>query len=273
MFTLYHIQLKKKQFLILISGIIITVKIKYILSKDPRVRDFNNLIKDNFPRLLTEKKPDLFLVAGGDGAMLHAIHDTINAHIPYLGKALGTFNFLMNSIDNDIEIINGLLEDKIKFQTLKSNAIGAYLNGKKLGEAVNDVILGKRLTDYFTFRITTENKDLDNFEVKGSGLCISTTIGSTAFNYNNGGRIFPLDSDLLSITGVVCNRYLNDILPFQKIWIKANGPQIYLTNVKSKAISEGDTLLLKKGSEIEIGFLDKNEFLKRRIELSHRFRK
>ncbi len=249
------------------------MKIKYILSKDPRVKDFNELIKSDFPQLLTEKKPDLFLVAGGDGAMLHAIHDTIDKKIPYLGKALGTFNFLMNYFTNDKQIIKALLDDKIKIDTFSSNAIGAYLNGKKLGEAVNDIILGNKLTDYFTFNISTEHKDLDQFEVKGSGLCFSTTIGSTAFNYNNGGRILPLDSDLLSITGVVCNRYLNDIIPFEKIWIKANGPQIYLTNVKSKTLTMDDTLLLKKGSEIKIAFLDKNEFLKRRIDISHRFRK
>ena len=249
------------------------MRIKYILNKDPRVKDFNNLVINNFPLLLTEKRPELYLVAGGDGAMLHAIHDTIDKDIPYLGKALGTFNFLMNNIDDDISVIQGLLDDSIKIETFTTYTIKAFLNGKKIGEAVNDVILGNKLYDYFTFNISTESKDLDNFEVKGSGICISTAIGSTAFNYNNGGRILPLDSEFLSITGVVCNRYLNDILPFQNIHITSNGARIYLTNSNSKVLKEGDKLLLKKGSEIKLAFLDKNEFLKRRIEISHRFRK
>jgi len=249
------------------------MRIKYLINKDPRVKDFNILIKNNFPNLLTEKKPDLYLVAGGDGAMLHAIHKTIDKGIPYLGKAMGTFNFLMNQFDDDIQTINKILNDDIKIETLSSHAIQVYLNRKKLGEAVNDVILGDKITSYFTFNISTEQKDFDNFEIKGGGICISTTIGSTAFNYNNGGRILPLDSDLLSVTGVVCNRYLNDIIPFQKIHIKANGTKIYLSNIQTGVLNEGDTLLLKKGSEIKIGFLNKNEFLKRRIDLSHRFRK
>ncbi len=249
------------------------MRIKYILNKDPRVKDFNNLVINNFPLLLTEKRPELYLVAGGDGAMLHAIHDTIDKDIPYLGKALGTFNFLMNNIDDDISVIQGLLDDSIKIETFTTYTIKAFLNGKKIGEAVNDVILGNKLYDYFTFNISTESKDLENFEVKGSGICISTAIGSTAFNYNNGGRILPLDSEFLSITGVVCNRYLNDILPFQNIHITSNGARIYLTNSNSKVLKEGDKLLLKKGSEIKLAFLDKNEFLKRRIEISHRFRK
>lgn len=249
------------------------MKIKYIVNRDSRVKDFNNLISSNFPSLLTEKKPELYLVAGGDGAMLHAIHNTIDNDIPYLGKALGTFNFLMNRIDDDISVIQGLLDDSIKIETFTTYAIKAFLNGKKIGEAVNDVILGNKLYDYFAFNISTESKDLDNFEVKGSGICISTAIGSTAFNYNNGGRILPLDSDFLSVTGVVCNRYLNDILPFQNIHITSNGARIYLTNSNSKVLKEGDNLLLKKGSKIKIAFLDKNEFLKRRIDISHRFRK
>ncbi len=109
--------------------------------------------------------------------------------------------------------------------------------------------------------------------MKGSGICISTAIGSTAFNFNNNGRILPLDSNLLSITGIVCNRFLNDIIPFQEIHIKSNGAKIYLTNVESKVLEEGDELILKKGSQIEIGFLNRKEFLERRIEIAHRYRK
>lgn len=249
------------------------MRIKYIVNKDPRVKEFNTLINSKFPQLLTEKRPELFLVAGGDGAMLHAIHNTIDKDIPYLGKALGTFNFLMNNFEDDILTITSLLNDSLPIYTFTTNAIRACLNGKKIGEAVNDVILGNKLYDYFTFNITTKGKDLENFEVKGSGLCISTTIGSTAFNYNNGGRILPLDSNYLSITGVVCNRYLNDILPFDNIHIKSNGAKIYLTNSNSYKLTEKDTLLLKKGSEIKIAFINKEDFLKRRIEISHRFRK
>jgi NAD+ kinase len=249
------------------------MRIKYIINKDPRVKDFNNLIKNNFPQLLTEKRPQLYLVAGGDGAMLHAINKTIDKHIPYLGKALGTFNFLMNNIVDDKSTISTLLNDSVKISTFSTNAIKAYLNGKKIGEAVNDVILGNKLYDYFTYNIATKGKDLDNFEVKGSGLCISTAIGSTAFNYNNGGRILPLDSNFLSITGVVCNRYLNDILPFEDIHIKSNGARVYLTSSNSFKLNQEDTLLLKKGTEIEIAFLNKDDFLKRRIDISHRFRK
>jgi len=249
------------------------MKIKYLINKDPRVKGFNNFIKKSFPQLLKEKKPDIYFVAGGDGAILHSIHETIDTGIPYLGKAMGTFNFLMNQIKDDEKIIKGILEDKINLEIFNSYAIEAILDGEKLGEAVNDVILGDKLTDYYTFKISTENGDFEDFEIKGSGICISTPIGSTAFNFNNNGRILPLDSCLFSITGVVCNRYLNDIFPFQEINIQANGAKIYLTNVESKILTEGSKLTLRKGNKIGIAFIDKEDFLERRRNIAHRYRK
>lgn len=244
-----------------------------MINNDSRVEKFNTLVKNKFPQLLTEKAPEIYLVAGGDGAMLHFIHETIDTGIPYIGKAMGTFNFLMNRITEDEKTINDLLKDNIDLEIFHSYAIEASLDGEKLGEAVNDVILGDKLTGYHTFKISTENGDFEEFEIKGSGICISTPIGSTAFNFNNNGRILPLDSCLLSMTGVVCNRYLNDIFPFQEINIEANGAKIYLTNVESKILSEGSKLTLKKGSKIGITFIDKEDFLKRRRDIAHRYRK
>lgn len=249
------------------------MRIKYLASPDPRVEKYNEYIEENFPQLMKEKKPDIFLVAGGDGAMLHAMHDTIEHQIPYIGKAMGTFNFLMNRFENDDEVINSILNDRKKIETFKTFAIEATLNGKKLGEAVNDIILGNSITGYHTFNISTEYGDFTEFEVKGSGMCISTAIGSTAFNFNNNGRILPLDSCLLSITGVVCNRFLNDIVPFQEIRIRSDGVKIYLSNVKSQTLEEGSELVLRKGTEVNLGFLNKVEFLQRRIDITHRYRK
>jgi len=250
------------------------MKIKFLSNiNDKRVDSFRNLIVEKFPQLFDEEDPELYLVAGGDGAMLHAIQETIDHKIPYIGKAMGTFNFLMNKIDDDESFLNRLINDEIKFETFKSNAIVAYLNEKKIGESVNDVILGNKIMDYHSFSISTKSGDFSDFKLKGSGLCISTPIGSTAFNYNNNGRILPINADFLSITGVVSNRFLNDIVPFEKISIKSNGSNIYLTNVDAGILKEGDELILEKGTRIKIAFLDKKDFLKRRIEIGHRYRK
>ncbi|MBP8979068.1 NAD(+)/NADH kinase [Candidatus Dojkabacteria bacterium] len=250
------------------------MRIKYLKNeKYPKAQEFNLFIERVFPQLLEEKKPELYLVAGGDGSMLHSIQANIDSKIPFFGKAYGTVNFLLNEFKNDQETIQNILDDKIKLDIFETYAISAYLDGKKLGEAVNDVILGDEIMSNHYFTLSTKSGDFLNFEFRGSGLCISTPIGSTAFNYNNNGRILPLDSDLLSITGVVCNKQINDIIHFEKVSIKSNGVRVYLTNVKSKILKEGSELILKKGSKIRIAFLNKKDFLQKRIELGHRFRK
>lgn len=250
------------------------MRIKYLCNKDdPRISEFTQFITENFPTLIIEQNPDIYLVAGGDGSMLHAMQENISSNIPYLGKALGTVNFLMNNFANDKELIEGLLMDTISIEKFESFAIEAILDGVKIGEAINEVIIGSNLTDYYHFNITTGDGNLANFELQGSGICISTPIGSTAFNFNNSGRILPLDSCLLSITGIVCNRYLNDIIPFQEIKITSTGPGIFLSNIKTAKLSRGSELILRKGTPVELAFLNKKEFLGRRIALSHRYRK
>jgi len=250
------------------------MRIKYIENRvDGRVDSFNSYIKRCYPGMLTEEAPEILLVAGGDGAMLHSIRENISLRIPFFGKALGTFNFLLNRFDDDECILNGLLNDTLKLFSFKTSAIDVFYNGESIGQAVNDVIIGDNLMGYHTFWISTENGDFSNFEIKGSGLCISTTIGSTAFNYNNNGQILPLDSDLLSVTGVVCNRYLNDIIPFQEITIKGTGGRVYLSNSSELSLEKDAVLTLKRGEDIEILFLDRQEFLKRRNDIANRYRK
>ncbi len=248
------------------------MRIKYIKSFDKRVEVFNHFIETKFPQLLTEQEPELYLVAGGDGAMLHAMQDTLDEGMHYLGKAMGTVNFLMNDFDDDEKIINGLINDEIKPDFYYIHTIDVYLDGFKLGEAVNDVVIGDKINDFITFTIDSNEGNFKDFEVKGCGICISTAMGSTAYNFNNGGKILPLNSCLLSITGVVTNRYMNDIVNFDDITIKANKGRVLLSNVPKANLSEDMTLTLKKGTQINIGFLDKDQFLEKRIMYAHRYR-
>lgn len=49
--------------------------------------------------------------------------------------------------------------------------------------AINDVIIGKNLIDYFTFQVSTASRSQT---IKGSGLILTTPIGSTAYRLSNG---------------------------------------------------------------------------------------
>jgi NAD kinase len=75
------------------------MKIKYRISNDKRCKEINDLIQKEFPQMLKEKNPDLILVSGGDGAILHAIQEYNHFKVPFFGYGTGTLNFLMNELD------------------------------------------------------------------------------------------------------------------------------------------------------------------------------
>ena len=248
------------------------MRIKYIISADSRVRNFNNYIKSKFPKFLKEENPDLILVAGGDGALHHAVQKYYYFNVPFLGKACGTFNFLMNEFDEKDGVLDRLAKNEIPLSTYSFHNIAVSLNGQEIGEAVNDVVIGDSIMDYFKFNLTTEDKSLENFEVKGTGICISTVIGSTAFNFNNNGNVLPLESNLWSLTGIVCNRHLNDLMKPQRIEIRSNGGKVFLSGIEKTELAKNDFLTLKEGSTVQLAFLNKKKFLSRRIELANRCR-
>ena len=262
------------------------MKIKYRVSKDKRCKEINDFIQKEFPHLLKEKKPDLILVSGGDGAILHAIQEYNHLKVPFFGYGTGNLNFLMNELDlNKLKkLILNTESDRVNLKTLESTKISVKIQKAKskkiikVGQAVNELVLGSKLMGYHSFLISSNDGSFNNFEIKGSGICISTDMGSTGYNFNLGGAVLPLGSNMWSLIGIVCNRYLEDILTTNKILVentsKRPGLSIFLDGVKQKhTISYGDKIIIQKGDVVKLAFYDQKEFFKKRIDISSRYRK
>lgn len=250
-----------------------SVKIKYRVSPDSRVHKLNSIIKDKYPDFLDESNPDMILTAGGDGGMHHTIFENSDFDGIFFGIAMGNLNFLMNVVDDEVKLIDNLISNKIKIHIVETSTFDVYKNDAFIGKAVNDVIFGSSINGYHEYTLSTQDGSFDEFTFKGTGLCIATALGSTAYNYNNGGPILPLESEICSITGIVTNRYLKDILQMQHICIKANGGNIYLSGIDKGSINNSDAITLKPSKRIKIGFLNKEEFNKKRVDFAHRYRK
>lgn len=258
-------------------------KIKYIKSEDPRSADFDAYIKTNYSLFLTETDPELILVTGGDGAMLHAIQQHRHCQVPFVGHAAGSLNFLMNSLNDFEETLNKLLDNQFKLHILETTSIQVDLFNKdaflcNLGDAVNEVVFGSDVMGYHSYNITSEDGSFDNFNIKGSGLSVSTDLGSTGYNFNLGGSVLPLGSNLWSVVGVVCNRYLNDIVPIQKVKIsddsKSGDISVFIDGMKIHyPLKNGQVVVLSKGNGIKLTFLNKLDFIKKRIDITSRYRK
>jgi len=258
----------------------------YILSKDKRSEEVNNYIKQNYPGFLKEKNPDLILVSGGDGAMLHAIQSHGDLNVPFFGYAMGTLNFLMNEIDlADLpKIIEGIEKDSLSLNEIITSKIRVELFSKKsgkrkyLGSAVNEVVIGTTIMGYHEFILNSFDKTFVNFNIKGSGLSISTDLGSTGYNFNLGGAVLPLGSNLWSVLGVVCNRYLEDIVEINELKIacecKNSPPTIYLDGIdKEIVLCKRDEIILTKDGDVTLYFLNKEVFQTKRLEIISRYRR
>lgn len=258
------------------------MKIKYIPTKDYRNLHINEFVQKSFPHFLNESDPELLFLTGGDGALLHAIQDFNHLNVPFFGFAGGSLNFLMNKIDNLFETLLSLQENSLDLHYIKTATlrVSVLKENKKhfLGSAVNEVVIGTGIMGYHHFLLQSTDGSFDNFDIKGSGICISTDLGSTGYNFNLGGSVLPLGHNLVSINGVICNRYLNDILPIQPITLSClkdnTSASVFLDGIDKKlSIQNGEKLVVEKGDVITISFLDKDEFIKRRFEIAGRYRK
>lgn len=261
-----------------------TRKIKYIISNDQRSAAFNDFILKNFGHFSTEETPDLILVTGGDGAMLHAIQSHFHHQVPFIGHAAGTLNYLMNNIDNYDEAVSTFLDSSkqlhiVETTSIKVDVVTDGTNIDTLGYAVNEVVFGQDVMGYHSFNISSEDGSFDDFNIKGTGISISTDLGSTGYNFNLGGSVLPLGSNLWSVVGVVCNRYLNDILHIQNISVspatdRHSDFSVFLDGIKKqRTLGHNQKVILSRGPTIKIAFINKTDFIRKRVDITSRYRK
>jgi len=255
------------------------MRIKAIFNKsDKRQKLFRKFIKQTFPQMITEKDPEMFFVVGGDGAILHAHKKYGKTGLPFFGKGMGTANFIMNNFENNFEIITGLLNDTIKptvIQTEKIDIIIKQKDSKKkiFKSAINDIVIGNGIMDYHSLVINSERGAFDKFNYRGAGICVSTALGSTAYNVNNKGNVLPIDLDAWSFTSIVGDRDVHDIMKPQKITIKIESerqtPILFIDGTATAIpLSKGDKVTLEKTDEkFEIAFIDPKVFFAKRMKL------
>lgn len=144
--------------------------------------------------------PDLIVVLGGDGFMLHTLHDYIDKDVPFYGMNCGTVGFLMNEYNEENlfdriwnakpTVINPL---KMKAKSIDGNVTNAI--------AINEVSILRETKQTAKIKISVDGKvRLD--ELVCDGILIATPAGSTAYNLSAGGPIVPLTSQTLALTPI-----------------------------------------------------------------------
>jgi NAD kinase len=89
----------------------------------------------------------------------------------------------MNHIDNYDQLPDNIDQYTLINQSLPSITMEDDNGNTHHCHAINDIIIGKNLVDYFHFDIHSESI---HQTIKGTGLILSTPIGSTAYRHKNG---------------------------------------------------------------------------------------
>jgi NAD+ kinase len=143
---------------------------------------------------------DVIVALGGDGLLLHTIHDHLQLGRPIFGMNRGTVGFLMNQYRPDDLVARIAAASPITVHPLRMAA--TYTNGRSSHAlAFNEVAVTRLSAHSANIRLSIDGVErMARF--MGDGLIVATAAGSTAYNLSAHGPIIPLGSNLLAVTPV-----------------------------------------------------------------------
>ncbi|MEO1138702.1 MAG: NAD kinase [Pseudomonadota bacterium] len=151
-----------------------------------------------------EDKADVIVALGGDGFMLHTLHEKQKLGVPVYGMNRGTVGFLMNEY-SESDLLDRLAE--AEEEVINPLAMTATSTDGKTHEAlaINEVSLLRAGPQAAKLRISVDER-LRLEELVCDGALVATPAGSTAYNYSAHGPILPIGSDVLALTAVAAFR-------------------------------------------------------------------
>lgn len=187
----------------------------WIISKED---DFSSIVKDRLHREIRlpfdEENPKLVIAVGGDGTFINAVHRYPRAII--FGVHTGHLGFFSNYTVDDLDLlISDINNNEFKIDKVDLLKCSIEANNKKVIDyAVNEmtIIMPPRT---LILNVFVDDKKLEKF--RGTGFCISTQYGSTAYNKSLHGAVIDPEIKAFQITeiaGINSNAYRTLSSPF-----------------------------------------------------------
>jgi NAD+ kinase len=141
--------------------------------------------------------PDLILVLGGDGTMLHAIRQHWRLRIPFLGLNTGNYGFLMNealpeNLDSLELVSHAMPMLRVDAETPEGKPIRGLAYGDAWIERADGQAAWLQLEIDGQVRVP---------KVVGDGMLVATPSGSSAYARAMGAVPVPLNTPVLTLTG------------------------------------------------------------------------
>lgn len=143
---------------------------------------------------------ELIISIGGDGSFLKTIHDFNYPKTPILGINTGHLGFLPEvSPENIDRFIDSYIKKDYFFQDISLLQANIRTNKSCLDIfAINEIVVKGDKSRTIHLKLNINNKHIQKFS--GDGMIISTSTGSTAYNYAAGGSIVDPSLNLMQLT-------------------------------------------------------------------------
>ncbi len=180
------------------------MKFAIVSKKDDKSRKVEIYIKQQLEShqwIYDKIHPELVICIGGDGTLLYGVHKYINImnEINFLGIHTGTLGFFTDYTGDEVDAcIYDLLTKKpkiyesrlLKFQLDNDPNVRYALNEIRVENIIKSQIMDLYIDDEF-------------FETcRGSGICLSTQAGSTAYNRSLRGAVIDSGLSLMQLTEI-----------------------------------------------------------------------
>lgn len=169
-----------------------------VIFKQEIIKKFNLPDLNKSPNLANEI--DVVLVIGGDGFLLHTVHQFLSFDLQFYGINYGNLGFLLNEkcpVESVVPAISNATEIRLKL--LK--AVIETEDKTHTSYAMNEVSLFRESGQVAKIKIYIDGV-MRMEELVSDGVVLSTAAGSTAYNFSLHGPIFSPDANVLSLCPV-----------------------------------------------------------------------
>ena len=143
---------------------------------------------------------DCIVALGGDGHMLHVLHETVAHDKPVFGLNCGRLGFLMNHYASE-ELTERIRDaETAPIHPLRMHA--ETTDGSQHSAlAINEVSLIRQTHNAAHIRVEVDGKHQVD-ELVCDGILLATPVGSTAYNLSAYGPVVPLGAGLMALTPI-----------------------------------------------------------------------
>lgn len=168
-----------------------------ICKEDEKSFNIKNEIMPKIQFEYANENPDFVIAVGGDGTILKAIHEYPEAII--FGVHTGHLGFFANYGIDDIEVLIDDINNKT-YNVEYLDLLSANINGREVCyHALNEVSI---ITPPRTLILDVYIDDVFFERFRGTGFCISTPFGSTAYNKSLHGSVIDPEIKSLQLTEI-----------------------------------------------------------------------